>query len=360
MPARFMKGAVRVRKTKEEGTEGPVVPQHFREEYLRRVMMFRKEVQRKRAEATGELVSFRAYRGDSHVHSNYSDSTGTVRETKAYADAAGLDFLFITDHNTIDQKRTCRKLDNVWWGQEQPVQRHHLVMLGLNRKQTPTRDLAHEYRRVQELGGVAFIAHPTGWFPNKRYSQQEIDVLNGLGDEFAIEVINGANQVFDCFDETDEMAVQLWDKHLSLGKRVVGMGCSDAHLAEAMGDVWTGVLARRCTKEDILQAIRRGHCYASDGPALSLWLAEKRMGDTAKCPKGQLTFRYECADSRGLDRIRLVSNGRTVKTIAGRGTTVARGEMAVRFSGGRTYYRLECFSVDERRAYGNPVYVRER
>ena len=46
------------------------------------------------------------------------------------------------------------------------------------------------------------------------------EALNLLGEEFAIEIINGANQVFDCFDITDEMAIKLWDKHLCRGKKV--------------------------------------------------------------------------------------------------------------------------------------------
>ena len=81
--------------------------------YSQRVLMLWKDVIRERAEQTAKLTSFRAYRGDLHIHSVYSDGTGTVGEIKAYADQAGLDFIFITDHRTVNQKRSCKKFKNV-------------------------------------------------------------------------------------------------------------------------------------------------------------------------------------------------------------------------------------------------------
>ena len=63
-----------------------------RVEYPKRVMTLWKGVMRERLKRSFELVDFRAFRGDLHVHSTYSDGTGTVDELKAYADAAGLDF----------------------------------------------------------------------------------------------------------------------------------------------------------------------------------------------------------------------------------------------------------------------------
>lgn len=348
-----------MRRSSEANEKRLAAIERRRREYPQRVMMLWKQVVGERLEATRKLVGFRYYRGDPHVHSTFSDGTGTVEEMKAYSDQAGLDFIFITDHDTVRQKRYCQKLRNVWWGQEPGAKHHHLGILGLDRKYTPTDDLAHDYHRIEELGGVPFIPHPAGWFPTTRYTKEQMDALDTLGDEFAIEVINGANQVFDCFDVTDETALGLWDKHLGQGKRVVGLGASDAHLPDVMGDVWTGVLAARCDRKVILKALQKGQCFASDGPALALWLDSKGMGEEVERRKGLLTLRYECADCRGVDRVRLVSGGRAVKTIMGRGKSLMQGEIAVRFRGGKAYYRLECFAVDERRAYGNPIYVRE-
>jgi hypothetical protein len=48
--------------------------------------------------------------------------------------------------------------------------------------------------------------------------------LDLLGGDFTIELINGANNILDCYDITDERAIALWDRHLSQGKTVRGMG----------------------------------------------------------------------------------------------------------------------------------------
>jgi predicted metal-dependent phosphoesterase TrpH len=130
-----------------------------RETYTTRVFMMWKDVMRERVEQTSELVSFKFYRGDLHYHSTYSDGVATVHETKEWIDRAGLDFFFITDHGTVNQKRYCQKYENLWWGQEPGTQYHHLGILGIDRKYTPKKDLVYDYHKVKELGGYPFIPH---------------------------------------------------------------------------------------------------------------------------------------------------------------------------------------------------------
>ena len=166
--------------------------------YPDRVIGFWKEAMRERIDATRKLAGFPVSRGDCHYHSTYSDGIGTVAETAAWVAKAGLDFHFITDHWTVRQKVECVKYKNLWWGQEPGTQYHHLGILGLDRKYVTERDLVKDYRNVIELGGFPFIPHPTGWFPTTRYSQEQIDALDLLGDDFTIELINGANNIFDC------------------------------------------------------------------------------------------------------------------------------------------------------------------
>lgn len=331
-----------------------------RRAYHQRVMTLWKEGVKDRVARSAELASFGAFRGDLHVHTVYSDGIGTVDETKHYADAAGLDFLFVTDHGTVNQKRSCKKYPTVWWGQEPGTQHHHLGILGLDRKYTPKMDLVLDYKRVQELGAVAFIPHPTGWFPATRYTQEAIDALDLLGDEFAMEIINGANQVFDCWDVTDQMSVELWDRHLCQGKRVAGLGCSDAHLPEAMGDVWTGVLCDRLEKNAVLDAVRSGHCFASDAPLVHVSKDGAVMGDVVQVEGGrEIGLEVECVDSLGLASVQVIKDGTQLASLKPEGRTTVRQEVRDTFAGGRSYYRVECLAVDRRRAYSNPIYVRE-
>ena len=329
-----------------------------REEYPRRVIMFWKDTMCERIARSMELVDFRPFRGDFHIHSTYSDGVGTVEEDIEYGKASGLDFMFITDHGTVRQKINCQKHDDVWWGQEPGTQYHHLGILGLDRKYTPRRDLAYDYHRVRALGGYSFIPHPTGWFPSTRYTDEQKDALDLLGDEFAIEIINGANQVFDCYDITDEMTIELWDRHLCQGKRVTGLGCTDAHLPQAVGSVWTGVLCDVLTKENVLDALHRGHCFTSDAPLVRMEVDGTGMGDTLERSEGTAKLTFTCADSLGIGEIRIVKDGQTLQQIVGENRTKIEGEISDRFEGGSSYYRMECLAVDRRRAYTNPVYVR--
>lgn len=331
-----------------------------RHQYTQRVMVLHKQVSKDRIQRSFEEASFNAFRGDLHVHSFFSDGTATVDELKLYADAAGLDFFFVTDHGTVNQKRTCKKYPTVWWGQEPGTQHHHLVILDIDRKYTPRRDLAYDYDRAKKIGGFPFIPHPAGWFPDTRYTQEQMDALDLLGNEFAMEIVNGANQVFDCWDVTDERSVQLWDKHLCQGKRVTGLGCTDAHLPQAMGDIWTGVLSDRLHKDAVIDAVRRGHCFVSDAPLLNISANGAPMGDIVHARAGEnITLELEWVDSLGLASARVVKDGREIALLAPGGKTRAQKVITDTFAGGKSYYRAECLAVDRRRAYTNPIYVRE-
>ncbi len=325
------------------------------------VIGFWKQVMKERIEQSFDQVSFKAFRGDFHVHSVYSDGTGTVDEIKFYADEAGLDFFFVTDHGTVNQKRSCKKYPTVWWGQEPGTQYHHLGILDIDRKYTPKRDLIYDYNRIKEIGGFPFIPHPTGWFPNTRYTQEQMDMLDYLGDEFVIEIINGANQIFDCYDVTDEMSIALWDKHLSQGKHVTGLGNTDAHLPQAMGDVWTGMFCDRLEKDAVMDALRCGHCFVSDAPLLNISMNGAMMGDVVQARPGEeMKLELECVDSLGLSSVRVIKDGQQMVSMEPNGKTQMNEIIADTFAGGKSYYRVECLAVDRRRAYSNPIYVIER
>ena len=339
-----------------------------REEYPFRVTAWWKEVMRDRIAATKALVEFRGLRGDFHSHSTHSDGVGTVAEMAAMRDASGMDFLFVTDHWGLTQRRECQAFDKIWWGQEPGTQYHHLGTLGLQKRFVPEGDLVRDVNRVKELGGIPFIPHPAGWFPSTRYTQEQKDALGLLGDEFIIEIINGANQVFDAYDITDEQSIELWDKHLCMGKRVSAMGNSDAHLPHGVGDIWTGVLPEEPTMEGVLDAVRRGRTFVSDAPIVDLTLQAdggpiSGMGETFTSKNRPVTVRVLAADSLGLQTVRLIRDGEVIRTWQPGGKQVVSqcvvddnpagtGEQTT------SYYRMECLAVDGRRAYTNPIYVR--
>ena len=71
-------------------------------------------------------------------------------------------------------------------------------------------------------------------------------------------------------------------------------------------------------------------------------------------------IRLEAADSSGLSELRLIKNAEIIKQVTLPGEKKAHLEVEDEFSGDYAYYRGECYSRDNRRAYSNPVWVNRK
>jgi hypothetical protein len=105
------------------------------------------------------------YVGAIHLHSCYSDGSGTMREISAAAAGAGIDYVVMTDHDTL------RPRDDGWQGWRDGVllltgveitcrDRSHVVALGAseaaNLQFKPLRRVLFD---LQNQGAAAFVAH---------------------------------------------------------------------------------------------------------------------------------------------------------------------------------------------------------
>src|SRR5919198_3532030 len=102
-----------------------------------------------------------------HLHSVYSDGTGTVPEIMRAAARAGADVVLLTDHDSLEAKR---RGEEGWHGsvlvcvglEVSPRRRDHFLAFGLDQeidhghKMGPAEIVA----AVQEAGGFGFAAHP--------------------------------------------------------------------------------------------------------------------------------------------------------------------------------------------------------
>jgi len=327
--------------------------------YTRRCALQLYELQAERIAASRKLLRFGFFRGDCHIHSNYSDGCNTVAQIKEAADKAGFDFVFVTDHNTTDQKHECRKFRRLWWGQEPGAGLHHLGILGTEKTFKPTGDFVNDFRSARTSPqALTFVPHPCGWFPSTRYTAEQIKLLDRLAEPFHMEIVNGANQFFDPWDITDAQSVQLWDRLLSKGKIVYALGNSDAHMAHGIGSVWNGVLSTHCNKRAILTALAQGHCFVSTGPVINMTAGRAGMGQIIRPGRGAtVTFRAAAADSAGIRYVRLIKNGRVVKHLDSGEKQLIRINQRERFTGKVFYLRAEVVSLDGRRAFSNPIFV---
>lgn len=105
------------------------------------------------------------YTGHLHIHSTYSDGSATVPEIAADAAKAGLDFITITDHNTLEGLD--RGLEGwhegvlVLFGTEINLRKNHYIAFGVrNTVPQNEEDPQQVIDAVNGLGGFGYLAHP--------------------------------------------------------------------------------------------------------------------------------------------------------------------------------------------------------
>ena len=190
------------------------------------------------------------YRGSFHLHSNYSDGTGTFKEIAMSAKKAGLDFLIVTDHRTLQPLRDGLSgyIDDVLIlvGYEIGDERdkNHLIALDL-KKEVPRNTPPLEYvKAVSKDGGIGIIAHPYDSGTNipqfKSHEWDNWDVKDFDGIEiwnYMMQWLNGlspANKLFRFLfpnlrvSRPSGKAVSLWDE-LNRERKVFGIFATDNH-----------------------------------------------------------------------------------------------------------------------------------
>jgi hypothetical protein len=215
------------------------------------------------------------YRGDLHTHTVHSDGGWDVAGLLAAARAYRLDFVTLTDHNTVsglDEMARAAAADLLTMGgMELTTYWGHALSLGLPRwvdwrTRPGGRTMAEVAGEVEQAGGLFVIAHPgsvgdpfcTGcaW----RYPEMM------PGPARAVEVWNGP---WDG-DSGNEESLALWYDWLNQGYRMVATAGTDAHSFEPTLEVgFSVVYAEALSQADILEAVRRGHLYLSAGPRIT-------------------------------------------------------------------------------------------
>ena len=130
--------------------------------------------------------------GVAHVHTTHSDGGGTIDEVQSAAVRAGLDFVIVTDHNTLAGKpREGYGDTGVLTIVGTEISNHQGHLLGLGIPAPPYRfsgDGLDALRDVGDLGGLAFAAHPENPRQDLRWTGWHLP--GGWG----LEVLNGDSQ----------------------------------------------------------------------------------------------------------------------------------------------------------------------
>jgi hypothetical protein len=221
-----------------------------------------------RREAAGAQP--RWFAGDLHMHTVHSDGDWTVPGLAAAARTAGLDFIFVTDHNTsshhaeVDEANVGSRPPLVMRGEEVTTYGGHANAWGLPAggwvdfrvRPGDSAAMSRVAARAHRLGALISANHPRALCGGCSWSYGD-----ALKDFDAFEVWNGE------WDPTDEAALKIWDGLLQRGLRLTAVASSDSHREQnPIGRPTTHVAAEKLTEAALLNSIRRGHVYLTGEP----------------------------------------------------------------------------------------------
>jgi hypothetical protein len=346
-----------------------------------------------------------------HMHTTYSDGSGTHAEIIEAALQVGLDAIITTDHNVLvngpagyyqdGDRKVMLLVGEEIHDQTADPQKNHLLVIGVGREMAElagdTQDLID---KVQKSGGLAFIAHPVDPAapvfkePDISWEKWEVENYHGIElwnamSEFKSLMKDWFRAIFYGFNPKlvahgpFSETLSLWDQLLGQGKPVIAVGGSDAHAFHfSLGPIRktifpykfhfqavnTHIFTEQPLSGDfdkdrhfILEALRSGHAFVGyDLPAQTYgfkFTAQGKetsalMGDEIKLNEGvtlqiNLPQRAEC---------HLLKDGEIVKTWQKR-------EICTFIANEAGVYRVEVYlrylGVRRGWIFSNPIYLRE-
>jgi len=211
----------------------------------------------------------RYYKGNTHTHcypksSDIKDTTYSGGRVVADYKARGYDFLLFTDHvNYWNASELSTPDFTVISGSEAGLSKGykgHFTAMGT------TSNISGSGKTFQQLidavvseGGIPFLNHPR--WPTIPLSA--LQVINEMKNNLShLEIYNGVTDSPTTFDTS------LWDSVLTTGRIMYGVASDDSHKPSNQGKGWICVYASSREQSELVEAIRRGDFYASNGIVL--------------------------------------------------------------------------------------------
>jgi hypothetical protein len=315
------------------------------------------------------------YRGDLHTHTHHSDARGrSLADLIELARGAGLDFIFLTDHNTISGLAEADAANGdgllVAAGIELTTFWGHALCLGKRdwvdwRLRPGTGEIAAIAAATYAAGQVFIIAHPqSNGDPGCTGCAWRFGELMP-GNARLVEIWNGPW----AGDSNNEAALALWYDWLNQGWRLAATAGSDTHSQRSYASQpgFNVVYAAALTEAALLEALLAGRLYLSAGPAVAFqavphvpgtcevpgtscenWIS----GDTAT---GPAVFTLGWADCPANARLRVIVDG---KLLAERPTESGAGSHTWRMTPDEANWVLAEIRGDDGQmlAVTNPIF----
>lgn len=322
--------------------------------------------------------TYSVFRGVSHVHTQFShDSNASLDLVIKNAQAIDLDFVVVTDHNSLEAREFYKKMDPparplVIFGDEVSAADGHLIGLGI-REHPPEMPSQQLIDWIHASGGYAILAHPfTPKNPWKNWSVEEWDGLEVY--DFGHNLLAGdivdfaVRSLYEDKESLLSSAQNISDEDLAflddlLKERAVSMVAGvDAHLKNstkhfewAFQSVALYVLAKQLNEEEIIKAMATGKVFMvfethGSAEGFSYWAEQNgqifNLGDTLEAGRGASLHVHLPI----LARIRLIHDG-----------VVAAEELTQEMDFPASEpgaYRVEVYQDDKPWIYSNPIYLR--
>jgi predicted metal-dependent phosphoesterase TrpH len=192
-------------------------------------------------------------RADLHLHTDFSDGLHSPRQVVQAASQAGLQFIAVTDHDTMEgairaREYSLRRTDlgvEVVLGEEVSTLNGHVIGLFL-REFVPARLTAQRtVELIHRQGGIAILAHPFHIYTGRDSGHPKaVELLADIPFD-GIETINHGDALSFW---SNRKALQVMERH-----RLAAIGCSDAHNSRFIGMGYTEFEGTR--PEDLRAAI---------------------------------------------------------------------------------------------------------
>jgi len=294
------------------------------------------------------------WRGNIHTHSTLSDGKLSPDQVIEAYRSVGYDFLMLSDHFIghfdwpVADTRSLRSPDfTTIIGAELHAPKTavgelwHLVAAGLPLDFAPCGEdeTGPELAcRAAASGAFVGIAHPA-------WSQLTIEDGHSINVAHAVEIYNHG-----CAVESDRGdGWYLLDQMLNDGKRLTAFATDDAHFndhdADAFGG-WVHVKAGSLDPESLLEALKAGHYYSSQGPSIQNLSIEGDILEIECSPVD--TIAVTCGVSRSS-----VKSGRSIGRASLDLSRLDRGWLLEKPS---EWLRVTLIDANGKRAWTNPIW----
>ena len=216
------------------------------------------------------------FKGNLHTHTNKSDGDSSPKTVVEWYSNNNYDFLVLSDHNHLTLLNSNQTKLLLIPGEEITLNLPytiHINAIGIKKvieptlKSTKVKTLQANIDNIINAGGLAEINHP-----NFRWAINEKDLVQVRGAHF-LEVFNGNYNTHNFGGGGKKSVEEMWDEMLSKEIKIWGVAVDDSHHFKEEfaphrhnpGRGWVEVFAKNLSEKNILNSMRNGNFYFSNG-----------------------------------------------------------------------------------------------